>query len=247
MSLRNGTIILLKEYDLSSFYGKLVHFFFVKVDDYRYDAAEMVENISSVSWLNKLDKYSEAAYRKTVQRTVEALVKIFSDASLSPENESINDEFGEYLISVESADVLKTKDNHMILPLAELWKEKRSGNHGFDFHTVSQSQLISFGEAKYRAGNNGYQDAIDQILEFIKDEKDLNDITHLRSLKVSDYSVDKLLGGKRCFAAGFSFPAMGKNQKRNYNQWKNNICNNCKFKELIKIAEELYVVGFEIC
>ena len=65
--------------------------------------------------------------------------------------------------------------------LQKLWKEKISGNPGFDFHTETPTEFIAFGEAKYRAASNAYNLALKQIKDFIQEKKDLKELSDLKN------------------------------------------------------------------
>ncbi len=221
-----------------------VYIAFVTINNYQQEASQLINKISDNSWLNDLDEIARLSFQTKVQNTAKKMIQIFKNAQ-SPSQTQIQSDFGEYLISLKSQEYLEQEHKHKQIPLSELWKEKVSGNGGFDFHTESPSAYITFGEAKYRSGENikVYKLASEQIVQFISPEqrKDLGDILLLQNLDVSQSSVDNLKNGKRSFAAGFSL------YSTEYTLIETKIMNEPSVQSLIQIAEELYIIGFDIC
>src|SRR5690554_4297844 len=139
----------------------------------------LAQKVLDTSWMMSLDAGSQRAYRKTVGETAAALVEVFESARVSSE---VGAEFGEIMVSIGSTKALEKIFNHVVLPIAELWKPQLKQNEGFDFHTVCTEQLINFGEAKYSGGTSPHGSAIIQSEKFLKAEKHLRDYVHLREL-----------------------------------------------------------------
>ncbi|MDD3033094.1 MAG: hypothetical protein PHT25_00735 [Bacteroidales bacterium] len=153
-------------------YGKTstgeVYKIHVKITDIESRAKEIIQSISNSSWINNLGIIEQLSYSARAKKTIEKLVKeIFEKV-----DNVISEEFGEYLVSESAKDSLINHMRHTSIPLAEMWKEKKTGNPGFDFHTESPSNLISFGEAKYSSNSNPHTVAINQIVGFINEDKD---------------------------------------------------------------------------
>lgn len=146
----------------------------VAVSDVNSVAKNMAESVVSQSWMMGLDHRSRRAYEYTYNETAKILENIFKENDHS----NIGIEFGELLVSICSAKGLEDTLEHIALPIAELWKPKRKGNEGFDFHTVA-NDVLNFGEAKFSIKDNPYDKAIRQIRDFIEQEKHLRDCVHL--------------------------------------------------------------------
>lgn len=215
---------------------------FVSINNYKQEAVQLISKIADNSWLNQLDEIAQISFQTKVENTANKMIEIFRNVQSTNQ---IKSDFGEYLISLKSQEYLEQEHNHKQIPLSELWKEKVSGNGGFDFHTESPTAYITFGEAKYRSGKNvnAYKAASEQIVQFISPEqrKDLGDILLLQNLDVSQASIDNLKIGKRSFAAGFSL------HSTDYMLIETKIMNEPSIQNLIQTAEELYIIGFEIC
>lgn len=125
----------------------------------------------------------------------------YLNASYTPG--TLKDDLGEYLVSMNAQEALVQGLAHTKIPIAELWKEQISGNPGFDFHTLSTSEIIVYGEAKYRSTQNGYYDAFNKMSDFIHDNKMQRELRHLRVL-ASDNAAQNVLSNKLGFAAAFS-------------------------------------------
>ena len=172
----------------------------VKVGDIEKISEELAEKVLDTSWMMKLDEGNKRAYRRTVQETAAALVKIFNSTKCSSD---VGSEFGEVMVSMGSAKALEKIFDHIILPIAELWKPQVKQNEGFDFHTVCSEEIINFGEAKYSGSINPHGDAISQAKGFVDDEKHLRDWVHLRGL-VSDGAIENLNNDSYGIVASFS-------------------------------------------
>lgn len=172
----------------------------VIVNDIKIISEALTKKVLDTSWMTNLDVGSKRAYDRTVQETASALVKIFQSTT-TPSN--VGSEFGEVMVSIGSTKALEKLFNHVILPIAELWKPQVKQNEGFDFHTVCSDMYINFGEAKYSGSANPHGNAINQSKGFIDDEKHLRDYVHLREL-ASDAAVKNLNNDSFGIVASFS-------------------------------------------
>ena len=84
-----------------------------------------------------------------------------------------------------------------------MWKERKTGNPGFDFHTLSNTNILVFGEAKYQTHQSPYRKAIQQVDNFINENKDLKELTDLRRF-VSEEASRKVIAGDKGYTVAFS-------------------------------------------
>jgi len=184
-------------------YGKTtncnVYSIHAEVNDIEARAIEMIDMIADTSWISRLDIIPRTSYEARAKTTIDKLI----NGILTQVTTTVNTEFGEFLISVTAQDSLELQYNHTKVPLAELFKEKKTGNPGFDFHTESDTQLIVFGEAKYSGVTNPHTNALTQISRFISLEKDKMELQDLQNF-VSKESVENILVDKKAFVAAFS-------------------------------------------
>lgn len=211
----------------------IVLYIHVKIVDIKKRAQIIKNDFLDMSWINKLDIATKIAYEKRANATISKLIKNILD---KVENK-ITEEFGEVLVSTSAKDTLCTNCNHKKIPLAELWKEKASGNPGFDFHTETPTKLIAFGEAKYRNQSNAYSKAFEQIDDFIKNEKDLKELSDLKNF-VGDKALSNINLNLKAFVAAFSI------YSKNDNLIIDNIMKNQYIKNLLYYPE-LYLIGVE--
>lgn len=217
-----------------------VYYLEIQIDDVQSHASNLISLITENSWINQLDPIAKVSFETKVNNTANALTSIFTDQS---ESSTVKDEFGEYMISIDSAQSLKDKLQHFVFPLAELWKEKVTNNHGFDFHTQTPDKLLAFGEAKYVSSGNAYGRAAEQVVRFISDEekKDLGDLIFLKSLGADESAIDSCLNQrKKDFILGFSV------NSENSELIKKNALQNENVLKLIDEAETLFLVGVHV-
>lgn len=172
----------------------------VIVNDIKKISEALTKKVLDTSWMTGLDVGSRRAYDRTVQETAAALVEVFESTNTTSD---VGSEFGEVMVSIGSTKALEKIFNHVILPIAELWKPQLKQNEGFDFHTICTDALINFGEAKYSGNANPHGNAINQSKGFIDDKKHLRDYVHLRELAL-ETAVDNLNNDNFGIVASFS-------------------------------------------
>lgn len=204
---------------------------FIEVRDVSSHARNLLIEISSTSWIAELNPIAKISYEAIALKTISKLVEIFR----SVEN-TVSSDFGEFMISMSSGHCLQEKHNHTVLPLSELWKEKLSNNHGFDFHTLSPADKFSFGEAKFVSTGNSCTSAAEQVFRFAGEGKDKIDAVHLMHFSKL-VAIDNLLEGKRGFIVAFSV------NSSNHELILRNSLKNKDIKSLSKCCDELYIIG----
>lgn len=212
----------------------LVHVLHIRIKDLDARAEEMLSAIQDTSWILPLDAVGQISFKAMSQRTIKKLVRLIVERSKT----DLTAEFGEYLISESAQSVLSLHLAHKKVPLAELLKEKVSGNPGFDFHTESVAELIAFGEAKYSGSENPYTKALEQIGEFIDLEKDSAELIMLKNF-VSEKAVKNYVSGHKAYVAAFSINSASPRK----------ILSNAVAHALVDPLlshKELYIVGVEI-
>lgn len=213
-----------------------IHLICVKIDDIENHIDRITHSIQDTSWINELGPISQISFRAASRKTIEKLIGIFSR-----QDEPVSSELGEYIISMSAGDVLENKLQHKKLPISELWKEKKSGNHGFDFHTITPENKVSFGEAKYSRSSNKHHDSIDQIIDFIADDKHKMDYQQLQAF-INKETVDNILQNKNCFCAAFSII-----NEKSFKRLMNNESVSSKINKIIPNSKEIFIIGIAIC
>ncbi|WBF66327.1 hypothetical protein LN040_11365 [Desulfovibrio subterraneus] len=207
----------------------------VKIYDIDKCATEMISAISDTSWINSLRATQMATFRVTSKKTIEKLVNNIKNRAI---DDSLTDDFGEYMVSNTARKALETAYGHSLVPLAELLKGRLTGNEGFDFHSECNISYIIFGEAKYSASKNPYTDALTQIIGFIDNEKDLAELNILEHF-VSNEAVNNCIGGIKGFTAAFSINAL------NPDIVLKNVLNSDYLHNLLS-HKEIYLIGVEV-
>lgn len=209
-----------------------IHLLGVDVDDVNEFAEEMVSIVSDTNWIQKLNPLAKASYEATALRTIAALVEVFNTS-----NGQISKDFGEFMVSLSAAQTLADELAHNSFPLSEIWKEKLTGNHGFDYYSECPDELINCGEAKFNSTTNAYGAAARQVCEFIDDEKDLGDLVHLNYF-ASEVAINKLIDDReRGFCLAFSV---------NSDDIEQILLNALANADVIRLSQEaiaLYIIG----
>lgn len=188
-----------------------VKFCVVEITDLKAIAKELAKTIVSTSWVMSLDTRSRRAYEKTYADTAKALLEVFDRFE---EDNKLGAEFGEVMVSITSLRGLNILLDHLVIPIAELWKPKKKQNEGFDFHTVCDNEIINFGEAKYSKKNTPYGEALRQIKGFIEEDKHLRDTPYLEKF-ISDEAMSNLDDDVFGIVAAFSLNGNENSNVRN--------------------------------
>lgn len=205
----------------------------VKISDIGNQANEMIATISDTSWLTPLNIVSKRTFEARAKGTIDKLV----NKILAKVQDKVTVEFGEYLVS-SSALYAVAQLGHRPLPLAELLKEKITGNPGFDFHTESHTGYIAFGEAKYSGIDSPYTNALAQLLRFIDEKKDEMEFLIVGNF-VSEEAMQKALDGQKAYIAAFSINA------ENAATIMKNAITSEHTKNLV-CHKEVYLIGVEV-
>lgn len=173
--------------------------------------ASVIEEINDKSWISRLHIVERISYQARLRATATSIMQDCLKFEDTLQGEVYDySVVGEYIVSKEGRRSLKDYFAHQAVPLAELWKEKQSGNPGFDYHSEAPSNIIIFGEAKYKSSANPYDNAINQVERFIDSGKDLMELTDLKNF-VSASAIENFISGKKGFAISFSIHANNPN------------------------------------
>lgn len=207
----------------------------VQIDNLKNIVNEIHDTIADTSWIDKLDALSQEIFRATSERTIDKIV----NEIIAKVTSTVNEDIGEYIVSYAGQSVLNVNFSHTKIPLAELLKEKVSGNAGFDFHTISTKRFLVFGEAKFSMDGTPRAIALDQIGDFITLKKDIAELQTFRPFMDAECEKN-ILGGMRGYAAAFSYNA------KDIDIIFKNALESEIIDELIK-HNELYLIAVEIC
>ena len=213
----------------------VIHLIGVQITDSESYLQKMLDVITDTSWISRLDKISQRSYKACAAKTIPILSSLFQDAV-----EPISGEVGEYIVSLSSLDILEFKLKHKPVPLSEIWKSRAKGNDGFDFHTHTDCGRLNFGEAKFNRSQHSYSKAANQILKFIKDNKDDADLIHLRNIIQEKLMEEKI--DKKEFYYSIAFSINGKDTK----EILENALNSMEVKTLLKKTKVFFLIGVKI-
>lgn len=176
--------------------------FFLRLDpgDINDTLKSIFLTLADLSWINKFDEeYIQTSFRKRAEITL----KDIKNKIETSKDDEVSSDAAEYVVSELAREALITELNYLNIPLAELYKQKKSGNPGFDFHSQSLDEVVIFGESKYLYDRNAYGSGLKQVVRFIDEQKDITDLADLRDF-CSSNALSKVLKGKKGFAIAFS-------------------------------------------
>lgn len=179
-----------------------VQFFRIDPEDISETLSDILRTLMNLSWLNSFDKdYNKKAFASRAQKTIDDIKNKFDKCI----DDGVIKDAGEYVVSELAREVMISELDYLDIPLDELLGKKRSGNPGFDFHSQNiLTDTIIFGEAKYVAATTAYSSALPQIVEFIKDGKDVEDIPDLDPFCTPSALQAASDGIRKGFSAAFS-------------------------------------------
>lgn len=168
---------------------------------------EIYVSISDLCWISKLPHVSRAFVTSIQSRSQKTVARIEEDLKLNPDS-SLASSAGEYVVSELAHSTIVNDLNYLDIPLPELFKEKIKGNPGFDFYSVNpDTEILLFGEAKYKAKVNAYDAAFEQIDRFVVNGKDIDELASLEHF-CSETTQEKVVDGIKGYIAAFSSTSM---------------------------------------
>jgi len=178
----------------------------VSVDDLDAFTTTLVAEVANTSWMTGMDSLTRKGYEAAIALTAPLLIELAEDTAATG---TLNEEFGEIMVSIGCSRALEAVYSHVSIPISELWKPKSRNNEGFDFHTVCPMHLVNFGEAKYSRTKNPHTIAFTQIAKFLTNKKHLMDVHYLGTL-CSRQSMSRLDLDEFGVIAAFSLNAANK-------------------------------------
>lgn len=187
---------------LSDIGYSLPNVIFIRIEpsDLKVTINDIISSLNNLSWIETFDEeYIKNSFKIRAKATAEYL----SSQLKHFQQDKVTTEIGETVVSELSRLAIVNELDYLDIPLAELFKQKLSGNHGFDFFSETLSQFIVFGEAKYVSKSNGYGRALEQIERFIMEERDTSDLNDIDKF-VSISSLNNHTQNHKAFACAFS-------------------------------------------
>lgn len=183
-----------------------VQFFRIDPEDLSATLKNILHILMDLSWLSKFDQdYEKIAFDSLAKKTIADIKKKFEQCV----DDGITKDAGEYVVSELARETLITQLDYLNIPLGELLGKQRSGNPGFDFHSQNKvTETIIFGEAKYVSKTTAYSSALPQIVEFIGDRKDIEDLPGLKPFCTLS-ALQRAAKGIKGFSAAFSAKTTG--------------------------------------
>lgn len=178
-----------------------VQFFRIDPEDISVTLKSVLRVLMDLSWLSKFDQdFEQKAFESRATKTIEDIKAKFDQCV----DDGITKDAGEYVVSELARETMISKLDYLDIPLAELVGKKRSGNPGFDFHSQNKTtDTVILGEAKYVTATTAYSSALPQIVDFIGDEKDVEDLPELKPFCTTS-ALQRAANGIKGFSAAFS-------------------------------------------
>lgn len=213
-----------------------VQFFRIDPEDVSATLTDILRTIMDLSWLSKFDQdYEKKAFASRAQKTIDDIKTKFDQCI----DDSITKDAGEYVVSELARETLISKLDYLDIPLDELVGKKRSGNPGFDFHSQNKiTDTVIFGEAKYVATTTAYSSALPQIVEFIGDGKDVEDLPELKPFCTAS-ALQRAADGIKGFSAAFSAKSTGTDRIIESIAKRKDFQDLLQYEEIILVAVDL--------
>ncbi len=210
----------------------IVHFIRIDPEDINVTLWSILSTLMDLSWLNRFDPEPlSISFQRRAEKTIADIKTKFDNC----DDGKLTKDAGEYVVSELSREAIVSDLGYLDIPLGELIGKKISGNPGFDFYSQNNgTDTIIFGEAKYISSSSAYSRALEQIDEFITDEKDITDLADLEHF-CTPGALQRVISGKKGFAAAFSAKSTSSDRLIQ------SITANPDFKELLKYEEVLLV------
>lgn len=221
---------------LSEFSPAKVQFFRIDPEDISATLSDILRTLMNLSWLSKFDQdFEQKAFASRAKKTIEDIKEKFDKCV----DDNISKDAGEYVVSELARETMVSKLDYLDIPLAELLGKKRSGNPGFDFHSQNKiTDTVIFGEAKYVASRTAYSSALPQIVDFIRDGKDVEDLFDLHPFCTTS-ALQGAADGRKGFSAAFSAKTTDTNTIIAHITKRSDFRLLLRYEELILVAVDL--------
>ena len=159
------------------------------------------ESLVDLCWVNVFFDY---ALREAVLTRAAKTINHIEEAFQHGTAVNVDSKCGELMVSEMTREMLVQHLNYFDIPLGEFFKQKKSGNPGFDFFSINDRDMILFGEAKYVTAYTPYKSAIGQVDRFITEGRDKEDYWDVERFIPTQAPKDNFANGIRGFVAAFS-------------------------------------------
>lgn len=210
---------------------------FIRVDPENLNETilSIICKLNNLSWISNFDEnYVREGFKVKAEETAKELTNRLQNNI----NNDITKDTGEYVVSELARESIIHELKYLDIPLAELLGRKKTGNPGFDFHTVSDLNTIIFGEAKYLTNQNAYGSSLSQINSFIAKKKDVVDLKLIEDFCDKE-ALEKVIQNIKGYAVAFS------SKQQSTEKLVKNILNNENFKKLLNY-EEIIIVAVNV-
>jgi len=214
---------------------KHIRFLRIKPTDIKITLKNILDSLMNLSWLSCFDKeFLKSSYEERAKQTINYIEKNIITKSAS----AVSSSSGEYIVSELARLSVIEKYSYLDIPLAELFKKKVIGNHGFDFYTSNTAEHILFGEAKYIKSQSAYGSALKQVNKFFGLKQHITDIADIQNF-FSDKSFEKCHKNEIGFMIAFSTSDL------ETHTLLANIKKNADFKKM-KVFKEIILIAVDI-
>lgn len=181
-----------------------VRFVRINPTDLRLSMITIFNSLMDVSWINIFFGDNPVLKDSVTKRAMPTIEK-FNSEFQSGTAVTVNKDTGELLVSEISRRTLVERYGYFSMPIGELFKQKVTGNPGFDFFSINNDEIILFGEAKYVSRTTPYKKAFNQIADFIEKGKDSKDIWDVEKfIPNRKEAQSNFLNGLKGFVGSFS-------------------------------------------
>lgn len=217
-----------------------VRFIRINPTDLRLSLITIFNSLMDVSWINYFFGDNPVLKDSVTKRAMPTIEK-FNSEFQSGEAVSVNKDTGELMVSEISRRTLVERYGYFSMPIGDLFKQKVTGNPGFDFFSINHEEIILFGEAKYVSRSTPCDKAFNQIADFIdkgKDSKDMWDVEKfIPERKVAQLNF---LNGQKGYVGSFS------SKKETDQELIDKIKNLSSYKSLQAAYPEIICIGINL-
>lgn len=130
-------------------------------------------SLANMSWIDSfLPEYLRQSLYARVEPTVRTIANHLNDGNLT----AVDSHSGELVVSELARQGVVNRYGYLDIPIGEFIATQVAQNPGFDFYSVNLNDIILFGESKYVAARTAHNDALKQIVNFKRDQKDDKDL-----------------------------------------------------------------------
>lgn len=184
-----------------SFHQSHIRLLRIRPNNLQLTIRHIFDSLVDISWIDSfMPEYLRISLQARVEPTIQDITRRLNNGNLN----NVDSNSGELVVSELARQSVVNQYGYLDIPIGELIATKVAQNPGFDFYSVNLDDIILFGESKYVASRSGYNDALKQIVNFRRAQKDDKDLMTIQNFVPNNNAFVNCNNGHKGYIAAFA-------------------------------------------